>query len=366
MNQLKRAKSDGAALAEMYASLRRDYNDLRVVAGADVDTSGFTLLALLKNEMYFLPAFLAHYRGLGVKRFVFLNDRSDDGSFDYLCNQTDTVVVESARTYGEDIQIPPSSLGKKQNLRVMQLWRSLLCDMFAQDHWVLQVDLDEFVHLPDGLTFQDVAASLEWKGARAVWGVMLDVYPVDIEALSELESTTRLDISKTWYFDGQQHLSVLGNGKPKLCYPGARARLYRTYGMDKMYPNVRTKRLKKAEWLLRRPWLGIKPLKYNTIRKPILLKWDRNCYFGSSHDINLVASKHHLLPIQHFRFTGDIYRRIQRAIREGAYYGNSLDHRLMSELLHVMAATNGSFLYRKSRPLQSFDDFVQTRNVFGL
>ena len=363
---MKRAKSDSVVLAEMYTSLRRDYNDLRVVAGANVDTSGFTLLALLKNEIYFLPAFLAHYRDLGVKRFVFLNDRSDDGSFDYLRNQNDTVVVQSARTYGESIEIPSSFRSRIKHLRAMQLWRSLLCDEFVQDRWCLQVDLDEFAHLPKGMMFHDLTERLEQQGIRAVWGVMLDVYPADIAALAELEHTARLDTSTTWYFDGQQHLSFLRSSKPTICYPGARARLYRTYGVDRLYPKVMASKLKRAERLLRRPWLGAKPMKYNMIRKPILLKWDQSCYFRSSHDINMITSRDYLLPIQHFRFTGDIYRRVQRGIREGAYYNGSLDYRLISELLQTMKARNGSFQYRKSRPLQSFDDLVATRNAFGL
>ena len=350
----------------MYTSLRRDYNDLRVVIGANVNTSGFTLLALLKNEMYFLPAFLAHYRVLGVKRFVFLNDRSNDGSFDYLRNQNDTVVVQSARTYGESIEIPLTFRSKIKHLRAMDLWRSLLCDEFVQDRWCLQVDLDEFAHLPNGMMFQDLTERLEKQGMRAVWGVMLDVYPADIAALAELQNTTRLDTSTTWYFDGQQHLSSLGSSKPKICYPGARARLYRTYSVDRLYPEVMASRLKKAEGVMRRPWLGAKPMKYNMIRKPILLKWDQSCYFRSSHEINMIMSKDYLLPIQHFRFTGDIYRRVQRAAGEGAYYNSSLDYRLISELLQAMKARKGSFLYRKSRPLQSFEDLVATRNAFGL
>ena len=75
---------NSTTLTRAYASLRQEYNDLRLVSRKDVDPSGFTLLAILKNEIYFLPAFLNHYRRLGVQRFVFLDDRSDDGSFEYL------------------------------------------------------------------------------------------------------------------------------------------------------------------------------------------------------------------------------------------------------------------------------------------
>ena len=199
---------DSATLTNANISLRREHNDLRVVAGADVDPSGFTLLAILRDEMYFLPEFLVHYRQLGVKRFVFLNDRSDDGSFDYLVKQPDTVVVESNRTYGETVELPAYLTNSIKHPRILYLWRAMLHDMFVMDRWALQVDLDEFIHLRRGMTFPDLAAQLEKQDVRALWGVMLDVYPKDIPDLADHEKSARLDLSATWYFDGEQHLRL--------------------------------------------------------------------------------------------------------------------------------------------------------------
>ena len=355
----------GAAWTQVLTSLRRHHNDLHVVAGANVDPRGFTLLALLRNEIYFLPEFLAHYRSLGVQRFVFLDDRSDDGSFEYLREQPDAVVVESGRTYGDMVEIASSISKATKSVRVMTLWRSLLHDMFAHDRWTLQVDLDEFVHLPEGVTFVDLVERLEKQDTRAVWGVMLDVYPKDIVTLAEQDETARLDPSATWYFDGEQHLQLRRNRRPRLQHPGARARLYRRFGVDKLYPVVETTKRKSIERSLRKSWLGLRPMSYNALHKPILLKWGDNCCFLSSHETNLSGSKDYLLPIQHFRFTGAVYRKIEAGLHDKSYYGGSLDHRLLSELLRTMQARDGSFLYRKSRPLQSFDDFAETRNALG-
>lgn len=119
--------------AHAWVSLRRSNNDLRVVAGKDTPSSGFTLLSLLKNELYFLPAFLSHYRRLGVQRFVFLNDGSDDGSVEYLLDQPDTILVESDHSYGDPVLIPPSLSQITRNLRMMVLWRSIMHDMFADE-----------------------------------------------------------------------------------------------------------------------------------------------------------------------------------------------------------------------------------------
>ena len=47
--------------------------------------------------------------------------------------------------------------------------------MFAMNQWALQVDLDELIRLPEGMTLQDLIERLERQKARAVWGIMLDV-----------------------------------------------------------------------------------------------------------------------------------------------------------------------------------------------
>ena len=361
------------ALTRALTALRCAHNDLRIVAGDGVNPSGFTLLAILRNEMYFLPDFLAHYRRLGVERFVFLNDRSNDGSFEYLLEQPDAVVVESGRTFDDKIEIPPSLAGPfkyprilLKDPRILLLWRSMLHEMFARGRWALQVDLDEFVHLPDGMAFQDLVTRLEKQSARAVWGVMLDVYPKDIAELAAQKGTPRLDMSTTWYFDGERHLRLWRGKGPKIVHPGARARLYHAYGVDWLNSESGVSMWKVYREWLRKVFSNRKPPKYNSLVKPTLLKWKDNSSFRFTHKTNLPASADYLLPIQHFRFAGSLYGKVQTGIREKSYHRGSFDHRLLSELLRTMEERNGSFLYPKSRPLESFEDLARTQNAFGL
>lgn len=357
---------DCSFLTEAYTALRHEENDLRVVAGASVEPSQFCLLAILRNEMYFLPEFLAHYRSLGVERFVFLNDRSDDGSFEYLVQQPDAVVVQSARTYGDTFEIPPRLVDTIKNPRLLYLWRAMLHEMFASNQWAIQVDLDEFIRLPDGVIFQELLADLDNDGVRVVWGVMLDAYPEDIATLHEQEMASRLDTSGTWYFDGEKHLRLRQGRPPRTIHPGARARLYFDYDLDLRFPGRGFRKCSSTERWLRKCCRGIRPLRYNMLHKPTLLKWRDDCYFHSSHVTNLSASTHHLLPIQHFRFTGSLYRKIRTALQEGSYFLGSSDYQFLSELLKSMEARNGSFLYRKSRALDSFGDLADTGNAIGL
>ena len=316
--------------------------------------------------MYFLPAFLTHYRGLGVKKFVFLDDRSDDGSFEYLLQQPDTVVVHSNRSFGHKVELPPSISRPVRDFRIEFLWRSILHDLFAQDRWALQVDLDEFIHLPQGMTFHDLTTQLDKQGARALWAVMLDVYPKDIATFTENENAAQLDMSATWYFDGEQHLRMRQDRQPKIIYPGARARLYCDYGLDKLYPVLGIRRHDRVLRLLRKVRVYRKPLPYNDIRRPALLKWGEDCYFITPHRTNLSSSIRYLLPIQHFRFSGSLGRKVRMALRDNTHFLGSSDYRLLMELMRIIMEKNSSFLYRKSRPFESFDNFSETRNAIGL
>ena len=270
-------KMDRSTLTKAFVSLRRGYNDLRIVSGVDVDPSDFTLLAILRNEMYFLPAFLAHYRGLGVERFVFLDDRSDDGSFEYLLRQPDTVVVHSDSKFGHRFEVPPAISGFVRDPRILNLWRSILHDSFAPDRWALQVDLDEFIHLLEGMTFPDLAIRLDREGTRVGWAVMLDMYPKDIATFTENEDSPRLDTSAAWYFDGEQHLRLRRGRPPKTVHPGARARLYQEYGVDRLY-SVLGIRKQSVVQLSRKLGLRRRPRRYNVISKPSLLKWRDDTY----------------------------------------------------------------------------------------
>ena len=249
--------------------------------------------------------------------------------------------------------------------RIEFIWRSILHDVFALDRWALQVDLDEFIHLPRGMTFPELAARLDYHRIRALWGVMLDCYPKDIATFTENENSTRLDISTTWYFDGEQHLKLRDGRSPKMVYPGARARLYCEYGLDKLYPMFGIRKQDRILRFLRKAGIYTKPLHYNNIRKPALLKWGGDCYFITPHRTNLPGSTYYLLPIQHFRFSGSLGQKIRMALRDGSHFLGSSDYHLMMKLLCSMTEKNGSFLYRKSRPFESFDDFLETYNAIG-
>src|SRR5665648_605706 len=77
---------------------------------------GVTVISIIKDEFFYLPAFLDHYRRLGVSRFVFLDDGSSDEGPGYLMRQADCALVVSDLTYGQFVE------GKKVDV----IWRTSL------------------------------------------------------------------------------------------------------------------------------------------------------------------------------------------------------------------------------------------------
>jgi len=95
------------------------FDDLSIVSGRIQPGAPVTLLTIVHNEMFFLPAFLAHYRSLGIEQFVVLDDASTDGTQSFLAQQPDVVVVKSSYRYGDTITVDrPTRPGRRPSIRI--------------------------------------------------------------------------------------------------------------------------------------------------------------------------------------------------------------------------------------------------------
>ncbi len=338
-------------------SILKKYDDFVVVSRDLSNVSGFTLTGLMHNEMHFLPPFLAHYRALGVKRFIFVNDRSTDGTHEYLSAQDDVMVLKSARKYGDKIPAEDADALGLPHQRVELIWRMLLSEKFSSEKWSLHLDADEFLALPDGMLISDLAAKLDPEDGRAVWSVMIEMYPATLADLDAMENDETINLAKTWYFDGQQHLRLRESNFPKTVYPGGRARLLAKFGLNKKTSVMK----ERAKRLLGRP-LTI----YSTIRKPILLHWSAGDRFDSAHAVSAQMSKKVLLPLCHYKFNGPVHERIYRASTTANNTQDGRSYKDLKRLLDAIEQGDGSFLYPKSVHFTGFEDFQRTGNAVGV
>ena len=146
-----------------------DQDRLTVVYGPEDPKLDILLVSVVKDEMYFLPEFLTHYRALGVEHFVFLDDASTDGTTDFLTRQPDVSVVNAGLRFSDPV-ILNNARYKPVQQRAINLWRTLLNQRFQGRLGTVNVDADEFLQLPTGQKLRDLAAKLDGVQAQCVWG----------------------------------------------------------------------------------------------------------------------------------------------------------------------------------------------------
>jgi glycosyltransferase involved in cell wall biosynthesis len=123
------------------------------------------VVSVMRNEMFLLPHFLRHYRGLGVERFVIADNGSDDGTLDYLAEQRDVTL------FSVDTDYRRAAWGVA--------WQQAMLAEFRQGKWSLVADADELLvwQTERRQSLQDLLATPAFEGADAARLFMLDMYP---------------------------------------------------------------------------------------------------------------------------------------------------------------------------------------------
>lgn len=149
----------------------------------------------LRNERIRLPYFLDYYRELGVGHFFFVDNDSDDGGREYLCEQPDVSLWTTSASY------------KKSSFGID--WLNGLKRKHAHDHWVLVVDVDEFLIYPyfDTRPLPALVDWLEADGRQSFGAMMLDMYSKgDIAQNHYVEGADPIK-SLPWFDAGNYYIS---------------------------------------------------------------------------------------------------------------------------------------------------------------
>ncbi|WP_444932362.1 glycosyltransferase family 2 protein [Microbulbifer sp. SSSA002] len=106
---------------------------LRYIDGANDKT--FPLICVFRDEIDIFPAFLHHYRSIGVTCFHLIDTGSRDGSVTYLLNQADVQLYAVKGGY------PQANAGID--------WVNRIAHEYCRGKWTIVVDADEFLQLPE-------------------------------------------------------------------------------------------------------------------------------------------------------------------------------------------------------------------------
>jgi hypothetical protein len=290
-------------------------------AFATRDPLEIRLFSKCRNEVLRLPAFLRHYRKLGVNRFFLVDNASTDGTLEYLLKQPDVHVFRTT--------------GRFREARGGTLWLNALLSDFGVGSWCVTVDIDELLYYPG-----DEAASLttltryfDTKGYQALYCLLLDMYPEGplgqieytpdqpLESVAPLFESTPYRRLPTKNCPGYK---VVGGMRERVFYPEVRERrLSRRFheGLySKILPHLRI--VRGLNWVQSKA-----PKQPPCLTKVPLVRWDiETRYLHVNHFVTprVVAAETGVLL--HFKFLQDFHGRAEQEAKRGEYFDGASEY----------------------------------------
>lgn len=292
---------------------------LELISGVKAGKNSVLCVALCHNEYNILQEFLDHYRSLGDISFLIVDDRSTDGSKEFLLNQPDVTLFQ-----------PSSSSTYQEHKRY---WRQELLDLYAEGKWCLVPDIDEhFVYLGmEDKSLSDLITEIENMGGKAMHGIMLDMY--SDKPLAE-HIYTGCGLRSTFpFFDGPESYWVMATPlgfrskfptPSAMVFGGMRERIFFGKGW---FSSIIKNCLSRISCIpFHEAQNRFESYKYEFIRRAVrfisnapempplnstklpLVKWERGYFFnGGAHAINNELQLHtESAALLHYRFTRGI------------------------------------------------------------
>lgn len=246
------------------------------------------VLSLMKNGEVYVPAFLEHYRSLGCREIVLLDNGSTDATLDIARGDGAVTVLRATLPFD----------------RYKRAMRRHLIRRFGRDRWCLCVDIDELFDYPwsGAIDLPQFLSYLKTHQFTAVVAQMLDMFPEQLTAAADAADRCFRDQHRFYDLSAieRRPYAVAGNevAGPRIdmCFGGIR---HQVFGF--------------------RPWLTKHPL--------FLCNRDVLPYLDDSHCVERARIADVCAVLYHYKFAGDFRGRVDRAVREGNYYRDSLEYR---------------------------------------
>jgi hypothetical protein len=298
---------------------------------------GVVAVILAYNEALRFPHFLDHYRKLGVRHFIVVDNNSRDGTGALLAGQADISVIETKKPYRD----------------YKSVWRQLVCDRYLPDRWVIFPDVDELLVYPGwpDLSIGALTRYLDAAGYRALFTPMVDMYPEGpLKDMSYQPGESFLELCPWFDGDGYRYNPLKGSHGKRYKTParhvfgGTRERLF--HQQAKRPKTVLDRLLLGSVFSLRsrsrNTELGRKldhllfKLVKNTLPSPAavqskipLLKWQAGTRFsGGVHGIDRkVAVAPDWGVLLHFKYLDDFKSKVAEAIARKQHTDNAGHYR---------------------------------------
>lgn len=189
-----------------FEMVRHFYNDeiVRCKRKVENDNSEIVVVCAVKNDLLRVQAFLEHYKNLGIKKFLFIDNGSNDGTYEFLMEQPEVELYLTNTNY--------NSVAKTAWINRLIAWNGL-------NKWYLVVDSDEFFQYPEmeEVDLNQYVKKLGKLKIYAVKALMIEPYPKGNVMDKNLKDENFLD--EYCYFDGNEdsyyvdtELGIYGGG----------------------------------------------------------------------------------------------------------------------------------------------------------
>jgi hypothetical protein len=312
------------------------------VLKAAEDAAGLACFCIIRNERYFLPHLLGHYRALGVAHFIFYDDGSDDGGLEYLFGEPDCTILISPYAFRE-----PMADGRPFHY----LARTAYPEHFAEHRWCVVVDADEFMLLPRRFaSLPALIEELESRGEIAVQAAMIDLYPATLRERNYVFDLGPFEAGPWWFDPDPLFASVVGKPEPRPLPAGLRHRLAALL-LDR-YP-ARHREVYGSDGHLYRPCLWKVPL----------VKLGQGITRPNTHSIDKPVAQGIQLGLAHFKFHPATDAKIRDALERKSYARESAQYRLFEALIDCLE--DEPLVNERSVPFRCGDSFEEAGLMFG-
>lgn len=291
------------------------------VKRGNIKQDAVTLYSMIRDEIYYLPSFLDHYRSLGVEQFLFLDDQSSDGSYQYLQHQPDCIILAAKYQYGDSLEAHDPD-GRRKSQRAGIWYKQMIPRTFLGNQYVLYADADEYLILPPTFgNLREFYQNLEQRNIDSVSASLLELYPerlLDLRDQCTPQSLSEM-IEKYPFYD---HQKLIEFGNIKRIKQKNPSPTYRLLEKHKLKTRSFASRLmgRKSAYVLH--------------KTPIFRNSPNNWLVGSHH-CRLRTSKQLLVCLLHMKWTSDLARRTDQAIKLGSYAKNSERYQNYKKLFEI-------------------------------
>lgn len=196
-----------------------ELRDVLLRNSLEIQHGEVVVVAAMRNEAELLQAFLKHYRRLGAQRFILIDNGSQDASLAIAEQESDVLIIHTRESYRAS--------------RAGLEWTTAICRSFLVGHWVLTLDIDEFLMLPPKYRgLQDLLRFMDAEGATAFFCILLDVYPEHYNGSCRSDAEADFDgliNSGKWMFDSDSYflrrakhwppIAVVGGPRKRVFFP---------------------------------------------------------------------------------------------------------------------------------------------------